>query len=91
MKTTPCYLLCLNNRGLPASLESRKVYVSLPDVEAMRLGMVRVVDESGEDYLFPQERFVEITLPPSAQVAFGRKVRPLLMSAKRSGARNPRG
>ena len=52
------YLLCMKNEGYPASLEIRKVYQSLPDPVAASRGFVRVVDESGEDYLYPSAFFV---------------------------------
>ena len=55
--------MCLSNDGYAASLEPRKIYTVLPDREARRLGLLRVVDESGEDYLFPEECFAEIKLP----------------------------
>lgn len=56
--------MCLCNEGYPASLERRKIYVSFADRGAEREGMVRVVDESGEDYLYPKEFFAEIKVPP---------------------------
>jgi len=59
--------MCINNDGNPASLEIRKVYRALSDPNARSLGLVRVVDESGEDYLYPSDQFVAIHLPASAQ------------------------
>ncbi len=56
-------VLCVNNGGYEASLEPRKFYVALPDPEAAAHGQVRVIDESGEDYLYPSSRFTEIPLP----------------------------
>jgi hypothetical protein len=50
-------VVCINNDGYPASLEPRKLYVSIPDAEAEKDGLIRVIDESGEDYLFPKARF----------------------------------
>jgi hypothetical protein len=64
------FLLCLNNQGYPASLEVRKVYRALPDEVAAARGFVRVIDESGEDYLYPLERFVAVELPQAAVIAF---------------------
>jgi hypothetical protein len=64
------YLLCVSNDGLPASLEVRKVYRALPDPVAASRGFVRVVDESGEDYLHPSACFVAIELPQAAARAF---------------------
>ena len=46
------YVLCISNAGYPASLELRKIYELIPNPEGERFGMLRVVDESGEDYLF---------------------------------------
>ena len=50
-------VVCIDNEGYPASLELRKLYVAIPDVEAEKDGLIRVVDESGEDYLYPKARF----------------------------------
>lgn len=55
-------LLCLANGGYEVSLEPRKVYASVPDSQAARHDQVRVVDESGEDYLFPAALFAPIAL-----------------------------
>jgi hypothetical protein len=64
------YLFCVSNRGYAASLVRRRVYRPLADAAASREGFVRVVDESGEDYLYPRRLFVEIDLPPEAERAF---------------------
>jgi hypothetical protein len=70
-RTRPArYLLCLRNRGYAASLEVRKVYRALPDEEAGEHAMVRVIDESGEDYLYPEGNFVPVELPRAAARAF---------------------
>lgn len=71
MSRTPSskFLLCLDNRGYEASLERRKVYQCLPDAEALDLDQVRVVDESGEDYLFPKRLFAPITISPTLRKA----------------------
>lgn len=66
------FLLCINNDGYPASLELCKVYRSLPDPEAEKHRMVRVIDESGEDYLFPAAMFVAVELPAAAKKAVAR-------------------
>jgi hypothetical protein len=60
------YLLCVENRECD-DLELRKVYRSLPDARADKDGYVRVVDESGEDYLYPAAYFVPVKLPRKAQ------------------------
>jgi hypothetical protein len=64
------YALCVSNRGYRASLMARRVYLVLPDPEAARRGLLRVVDESGEDYLYPAKLFVAVDLPREAGKAF---------------------
>jgi hypothetical protein len=54
----PQFVVCVSNEGYPASLELRKVYRLLEDADAERVGHVRVIDESGEDYLYPADWFV---------------------------------
>jgi hypothetical protein len=61
--------ICLDNSGYEASLERRKIYVGLPDARAERLGQVRIIDESGEDYLYPADRFITAELPLAARRA----------------------
>ena len=56
------FALCVDNGGME-DLEIRKVYQLLPDREASREGYVRVVDESGEDYIYPSDYFVPVKLP----------------------------
>jgi hypothetical protein len=56
-------VICVDNAGYEVSLERRKIYVSMPDAKAERLGHVRVIDESGKDYLYPKSAFVVIALP----------------------------
>ena len=68
--TTPQFLLCVSNESYPASLEVRKVYQALPDPVAASRGFVRVIDESGEDYLYPSDRFVAVQLPQAAARVF---------------------
>jgi len=62
-------VICLDNSGYEVSLERRKIYVAVPDAKAQKLGQLRVVDESGEDYLYPAEMFVEAELPQSVRRA----------------------
>ena len=57
------YLLCIRNDGYPASLLTRRLYEQVPDKGADARGMVRVIDESGSDYLYPQKLFVAVNLP----------------------------
>jgi len=66
----PDYLLCISNEKYPVSLELHKVYRAVLDATAESDGFVRVIDESGEDYLFPRRLFVAIDLPPAARRAF---------------------
>ena len=51
------------------SLERRKIYVALPDAKAQRTGYLRIIDESGDDYLYPGQRFVAAELPISTRRA----------------------
>ena len=70
MKSMPKRLvLCLNNDGYPASLERRKIYQAVSDRAAGQQGLIRVIDESGDDYLYPEELFAPITLPASLRKA----------------------
>ncbi|MBI3373546.1 MAG: hypothetical protein HY017_17610 [Betaproteobacteria bacterium] len=61
--TAQHFVVCLKNKGYEVSLERRKIYQVLPDPEADKHRQVRVVDESGEDYLYPQSFFASIELP----------------------------
>jgi hypothetical protein len=63
------FVLCVRNKDYPASLELRKVYRLLSDDQASKHHQVRVIDESGEDYLYPEEYFVPIKLPQAAEKA----------------------
>ena len=56
------FVLCINNRGYEASLIPRKIYEVLPDDRAGQDGFMRVIDESGEDYLYHKNHFVSIEL-----------------------------
>lgn len=71
MKKTK-YVVCVGNKGYPASLELRKIYEVLPDEDAKSHGLVRVVDESGEDYLYPGQLFLPIDIPESITHAFAK-------------------
>jgi hypothetical protein len=61
----PHYVVCVNNDGYAASLEKRKIYQILPDAAAATRDLLRVIDESGEDYLYPAKWFVPITVSPT--------------------------
>ena len=65
----PQLAVCIDNRHYPASLELRKIYRVTPDPVAARHGQIRIVDESGEDYLYPQVCFLPIKLPQAAEQA----------------------
>lgn len=67
---TASYVVCLDNEGYPASLETRKIYRKLPDARAEADGLIRVVDESGEDYLYPARYFAPISVPESVERVF---------------------
>jgi hypothetical protein len=60
------FVVCVENKGYPVSLELRKIYQAMPDPGAARHGLVRVIDESGEDYLYPRDFFVPVDLPTVA-------------------------
>jgi hypothetical protein len=61
--TAKKFVVCLKNRGYEASLERRKIYRALADPEAAKRRQIRVIDESGDDYLYPQDFFAPIELP----------------------------
>lgn len=61
--------ICVENKGYRASLEKRKIYVAIPDSVALKHGQVRVIDESGDDYLYPKSLFLPITVPASLRKA----------------------
>ena len=70
LKLAPArFLICVNNKGYAVSLEKRKIYLALPDTDALKHGQVRVIDESGEDYLYPKSLFLPITVPQSVRKA----------------------
>ena len=56
-------VICVKNHGYEVSLELRKIYIAVPDADAEQHGLRRVIDESGEDYVYPARFFVEIDLP----------------------------
>jgi hypothetical protein len=65
---TPRLVLCIDNAGYPASLEPRKLYQALPDPQARAHQQIRVIDESGEDYLYPAALFLTGVRLPWKQV-----------------------
>ena len=67
--TAPRFVVCVDNSDYEASLELHKIYPVVPDPDAIRGGEVRIVDESGEDYLYAAERFIGIDVPGSIESA----------------------
>ena len=61
------FAVCVDNTGYPVSLELHKIYRVLPDEDAAEDGNMRVIDESGEAYLYPAGRFVEVELPQTVR------------------------
>ena len=66
------FAVCVRNAGYPASLELRKIYEVLPDAEGAVHGLIRVIDESGEDYLYPEKFFMPIALSDALEAAVRR-------------------
>jgi len=64
------FAVCVKNEGYPVSLELRKIYQVIPDAHIAEHRLVRVIDESGEDYLYPTDYFVPIELPQAVEKAF---------------------
>jgi len=62
-------VICVKNDDYPASLEKRKIYEAIPDSDAAKHHQIRVIDESGEDYLYPEEYFIPVTLPKNVEEA----------------------
>ena len=62
-------VVCVANKGYMVSLEKRKIYVALRDSAAAKHGLLRIVDESGEDYLYPKALFRSIALPQAVRKA----------------------
>ena len=67
--STPRFAVCINNSDYEASLELHKIYQVVPDLDALRDGDLRLVDESGEDYLYAASRFVAIEIPKALERA----------------------
>jgi hypothetical protein len=66
------FVVCVKNKDYAASLELRKLYQVVADETAAKVRQIRVIDESGEDYLYPAEYFVPVHLPQSAEKAVRR-------------------
>lgn len=66
------FFVCIDNRGYEASLERNKIYLAVGDERAEQTGDVRIVDESGEDYLYSKKRFVPIEVPATVKASIRR-------------------
>ena len=69
MNTKTQFVICIKNEDYPASLQLWKIYRVLPDEKGARHNMIRVIDESGEDYLFAASHFVPVKLPQAVKSA----------------------
>src|SRR5438132_9875961 len=78
------FVICIDNSSYPASLELHKIYTSLPDEKAAEDDFLRVVDESGEDYLYSAKRFVSVDLPEQVKQSWVRRVRESTMLANKT-------
>ena len=67
------FFVCIDNRGYEASLERNKIYLAIRDEDAERTGDVRIVDESGEDYLYSRKRFVPIEVPATVKASIRKR------------------
>jgi hypothetical protein len=68
-RTKKSFVVCINNKGYPASLEIRELYQAIPDETASKVRQGRVIDESGEDYLYPENYCAAVRLPQAAERA----------------------
>ncbi len=66
------YALCIDNDSCPIALEVLKLYEVIPDADAESENLIRVIDESGEDYMFESSSFVRLDLPPDVERAIAR-------------------
>lgn len=66
------YVVCINNEDYEVDLELRKIYLVISDAKAEALGFFRIMDESGEDYLYPRSFFLPISVPKTIQKALAR-------------------
>ena len=65
----PRFVICIDNVDYPVSLEKRKIYEVVSDPEAEEVGHIRVVDESGDDYIYPATCFIDAHLPKEVLAA----------------------
>ncbi len=68
-------VICIDNQGYPVALEMFTAYETIPDEQAENRGLIRVIDESGEDYLYPKSRFVSAGVSPSLYAALPEEAR----------------
>jgi hypothetical protein len=66
------YVICIKNKGYDASLECRKLYEYIPDKKAEEHGQIRIIDESGEDYVYPKGYFMKMQIPKAVEEALSR-------------------
>lgn len=66
-KSLKHFVICVENKGYKASLERRKLYPILIDLSAEKKGLIRIIDESGEDYLYPKKLFISLDLPKNIE------------------------
>ena len=66
------FILCVRNEGYAASLERRKLYPVLQDAAAAEQNLVRIIDESGEDYLYPADYFIALRLPANVKLTLSK-------------------
>ena len=73
--------ICINNEGYPVALEMFATYETIPDDQAEKRGLIRVIDESGEDYLYPKSRFISTNVSPDTYILLSDEVKRALLSA----------
>ena len=73
-------VICIDNEGYPVALEMFATYETIPDDQAEKRGLIRVIDESGEDYLYPKSRFVSADVSPDIYAALPDGARQALLS-----------
>ncbi len=83
------FVICINNRGYVDDLKVRTVYQVLPDESAARSNYLRIIDETGEDYLFPAAYFLPIELPNAVKQFFGQPVSRAKSSGKAKKIKRP--
>jgi hypothetical protein len=66
------FVICIDNSDYPASLEKRKIYEVIPDADAEKIKHIRVLDESGVDYLYPTSCFIDANLSKETRMALTR-------------------